>query len=187
MGPGWTGGDSTYSIPLPDGRKLYFFSDSFIASSPLPNGATVNPETRTRTNPIFQGHNSLVVLNTDGSVSTISGGDSLNPVSLFVPANSADLYWMGDSMVVQTSTGVSELQWFLLEFNASTYKFVGTSVATLSLPQLTTESVQPLTIGGVVEWGSAVISDGGHLFVYGMEDGPAENPLTLQDSPRQIC
>ena len=29
-GPGWVGGDSTYSVELPDGRTLWLFSDSFI-------------------------------------------------------------------------------------------------------------------------------------------------------------
>ncbi|MBK8566787.1 MAG: DUF5005 domain-containing protein [Saprospiraceae bacterium] len=29
---GWTGGDATYSIPLPDGRNLWLFGDSFIGT-----------------------------------------------------------------------------------------------------------------------------------------------------------
>ncbi len=29
-GPGWTGGDSTYSTPLPDSKILWLFSDTFI-------------------------------------------------------------------------------------------------------------------------------------------------------------
>lgn len=172
-GPGWTGGDSTYSIPLPDGRKVFFFSDSYIASSPVPNGSTVDPTTRMRTDPIFDAHNSLVVQNLDGSLTTISGGDSLNPSTLFVPANSADLYWMGDSTVIQTSSGAYKLELYLLEFNASTYAFVGTSLATLSLPQLTIDSVQTLPTSGAIEWGSAILQSGGHVFIYGMEDTAA--------------
>jgi hypothetical protein len=171
-GPGWTGGDSTYSRALPDGRTLFFFSDSFLASSPVPNGATVNPQTRTRTNPIFQGHNSIVIVNGDGSVSTLYGGDSLNPTSLFVPANSNDLYWMGDSIVLQASPGTYQLELFLLEFNSSTYAYVGSSLVTLSLPDLSVQSMQSLTISGGVEWGSSLLDHNGEIFIYGIEDLP---------------
>lgn len=171
-GPGWTGGDSTYSRQLPDGRTLYFFSDSFLASSPVPNGATVDPTTRTRSNPIFQGHNSIVVVNKDGTVNTLYGGDSLNPTSLFTPANSNDLYWMGDSIVLQTSPGIYELDLLLLEFNSSNYAYVGTSLAKLSLPDLSIESVQPLSIVSSVEWGSSLLDHQGELYIYGIEDLP---------------
>ena len=30
-GAGWTGGDSTWSTPLPGGRELFAFSDTFLA------------------------------------------------------------------------------------------------------------------------------------------------------------
>jgi len=169
-GPGWTGGDSTYSIALPDGRKVFFFSDSYIASTPIPNGATVSPATRTRTSPLFQAHNSLVVLNLDGSLTTIAGGDPQNPTSLFSPANSSDVYWMGDSTVIQNADGSYQLVLYLLEFNGSTFQFMGTSVARLSLPNLTVQSVTPLSTQAVVEWGSAVLRAPDHIYIYGMED-----------------
>ena len=35
---GWTGGDSTYSILLPNGDTAFFFSDSYIAESPIIKG-----------------------------------------------------------------------------------------------------------------------------------------------------
>lgn len=168
-GPGWTGGDSTYSQRLPDGRTVFFFSDSYIASTPVPNGAEVDPVTRTRANPLFQAHNSLVVLNVDGTVTTIAGGDPQNPTSLFVPANTSNMFWMGDSTVIQTATGDYKLMVYLLEFTSG-WAFQGTSVATLSLPSLSVDSITPLPQGGPVEWGSAVLQSGGHVFIYGIED-----------------
>src|SRR5690348_16916317 len=36
--PGWTGGDSTYSILLPDGDNAFLFSDSYIGESPPSKG-----------------------------------------------------------------------------------------------------------------------------------------------------
>src|SRR5712691_2400416 len=38
-GPGWTGADGTYSLPLPDGTNLWMWSDSYIG--------TVDPTTST--------------------------------------------------------------------------------------------------------------------------------------------
>lgn len=168
-GPGWTGGDSTYSQRLPDGRTVFFFSDSYVASTPAPNGAEVDPVTRTRANILFQAHNSLVVLSNDGTVSTIAGGDPQNPSSLFVPANSNNMFWMGDSTVIQTATGDYKLIVYLLEFTSG-WAFQGTSVATLSLPTLSIDSITPLPQAGRIEWGSSVLQSGGHVFIYGIED-----------------
>src|ERR1700692_3464565 len=54
-GPGWTGGDGTYSLLLPDGTNLWMWSDSYIGK--------VNPTTRLRKSYIFTAHNSLTIQN----------------------------------------------------------------------------------------------------------------------------
>src|SRR4051812_29614104 len=50
-GPGWTGGDGTYSLKLPDGRVLWMWSDFYIA--PVP------PSPRFRPVWLFPPHTSL--------------------------------------------------------------------------------------------------------------------------------
>src|SRR5437879_13310574 len=63
-GPGWTGGDGTYSLALPDGTNLFMWSDSYIG--------TVDPATRKRRGYLFTAHNSLTILNqTTGSWTTV--------------------------------------------------------------------------------------------------------------------
>src|SRR5947207_268389 len=52
----WTGGDTTNSVPLPDGRDVWIFSDTFLGA--------VNPD-GTRSDPTFV-HNSLVVQSAAG-------------------------------------------------------------------------------------------------------------------------
>ena len=37
-GPGWTGGDTTVSIELPNGDTAFFFSDSYVAEHPAKPG-----------------------------------------------------------------------------------------------------------------------------------------------------
>src|ERR1700692_2627098 len=54
-GPGWTGADGTYSLPLPDGTNLWMWSDSYIGN--------VDPTTRLRKSYIFTAHNSLTIQN----------------------------------------------------------------------------------------------------------------------------
>src|ERR1700759_3210904 len=77
-GPGWTGGDGTYSLPLPDDTNLFMWSDSYIG--------TVNPTTRMRSNSIFTAHNSLTILNqATGSWTTV--GYPSTTTSHFVPKN----------------------------------------------------------------------------------------------------
>jgi hypothetical protein len=63
-GPGWTGADGTYSLPLPDGTNLWMWSDSYIG--------TVDPATRLRKSWLFTAHNSLTILNQSaGSWTTV--------------------------------------------------------------------------------------------------------------------
>src|ERR1700741_1434851 len=63
-GPGWTGADGSYSLPLPDGTNLWYWSDSYIG--------TVNPTTRLRKSDLFQAHNSLTIQNqTTNTLTTV--------------------------------------------------------------------------------------------------------------------
>ena len=52
-GPGWTGADGTYSLPLPDGINLWMWSDSYIGM--------VDSSTRLRSSDLFTAHNSLTI------------------------------------------------------------------------------------------------------------------------------
>jgi uncharacterized protein DUF4185/uncharacterized protein DUF5005 len=160
-GPGWTGGDGTSSVLLPDGRSLFFFSDSYIG--------TVDPTTRLRTNPIFQAHNSMVVIGTDGSFTSIYGGTISSPTSYFVPANPNDWYWLNEAVVVQTAPGIYKVELLMGEWTGN-FVFVGNAVATLSLPGLAIDSVQTLNIPNTqIDWGSSLWLQGSDLYIYGTE------------------
>lgn len=96
-GPGWTGGDGTYSLPLPDGRVLWMWSDSYIG--------TVDPSTRLRAGWLFTAHNSLTIQDpVTNAVATV--GYPPQTSSYFVPTNPANWFWIGDGMVIQPSPGV---------------------------------------------------------------------------------
>src|SRR5690606_27792230 len=62
-GPGWIGGDSTYSVQLPQDRTLWLFSDSLIGT--VDDGG--NPEPG-----MTMVHNALVVEDGSGQLSTLT-------------------------------------------------------------------------------------------------------------------
>src|SRR6185369_4369726 len=64
-GPGWTGGDGTFSTLLPDGRHLWMWSDSFLG--------TVDPATRLRESYFFTAHNSLTAHDAASGTLTTQG------------------------------------------------------------------------------------------------------------------
>jgi hypothetical protein len=199
---GWTGGDSTYSVKLPNGDSAFFFSDSYIGESPALEGdgtVTTNSNGLRTRQPncgpplcdpptvLYRAHNSIVVRDhVTGALRTLTGPKDVTgyATSYFTPLLSAvnnTFFWMGDSIVVQTdAAGTKKLWVFLLEFNNS-YAFFGTSVAQLSLPDLKIESIKsitpPLGTSSPVYWGSSLWLEGEYgnqtLYIYGMQSNSA--------------
>lgn len=168
-GPGWTGGDGTYSLLLPDGTGLWMWSDSYIG--------TVDPQTRLRSGWLFTAHNSLTI-STPGSNAITTVGYPPQTTSHFVPSNPNDWFWQGAGIVVQTAPGVYKVKIMLLEWTGL-YSFQGMSVATLSWPSLTTDSIDTVALPDLtIEWGSQLLQVGKYLYMYGIKD-----PGTWQKLP----
>lgn len=167
-GPGWTGADGTYSVLLPDGQDLWIWSDSFIG--------TVNPETRLRSNAVFQAHNSLTIQ--DQATNTLTTvGYPPKTSSYFAPSNPADWFWPGDGIVIETSPGVYAIKVLLLEWTG-VFQFVGNSVATVSYPGMKLESIQPIALPDLtIEWGTRIFKEGAYFFLYGIKDPGTANKL----------
>lgn len=173
-GPGWIGGDSTYSVRLPDDRTLWLFSDSFIgevssSGRPAPGMAMV--------------HNALVAESESGRLSTRT---SAGPESFFPDPSDDSYYWVqdavvqGDELVVFLSlthqvSGQAGGQGFAWERNA---------MARVSLPDLkVTEIIDPGDASDRVAWGAGVMSTPTHTYVYGVEDLEATKHLHLARVP----
>lgn len=158
----WTSGDSTVSVPLPDGRNAWLFSDTLIGA--VGAGGSL-PENTPMIN------NSVVVQDGTALVDTRHGGTTAAPESLVKPADgSADKYWVGDGTVEgdalrvvyqrMRGTGTGPLDFALLD----------SAVVTFDLPGLTVRSIDDRGLGTKVAWGSAVLEDGSHTYIYGAED-----------------
>ena len=195
--PGWTGGDSTYSIELPNGDTAFFFSDSYIGEFPAfaGDGTVTTSATGLRTRQancfpplcdpptvLYRAHNSIVVRNnTTGILTTFVGPKDVAgySTSYFSPpagVATGRFYWMGDSTVVDIDqSGTKKLWVFLLEFDGS-WTYQGTAIAQLSLPSMQVDTIQPLInlpASTNINWGSAILPDGSGFgsttfYIYGM-------------------
>ena len=169
-GPGWTGGDGTYSSVLPDGRHLWGWSDSYIG--------TVDPDTRLRHSYFPTAHNSLTIQDANNNVTTV--GYPPKTDSYFVPTNSAFEYWMGDAVTVQPSPGIYKIKIMLAEFfvNSTTIKFEGNAVAQLAWPSLSIDSITPLSLPDLtIQWGTKIMHDSSYYYIYGIRDPGTANKL----------
>jgi hypothetical protein len=167
-GPGWTGGDGSYSLLLPDGTNLWMWSDSYIG--------TVNPTTRLRSNYLFTAHNSLTIQNqTTNTLTTV--GYPPKTSSYFVPTNKTDWFWQGASLLVEPAPGTYQIEIMLMEWTPK-LKLAGESVATLSWPSLAIQSIKPVALTSTaIEWGSSIMQAGSYYYIYGLKDPGTDNKL----------
>lgn len=160
-GVGWTGADSTYSTVLPDGRKLWIFSDTFL-------GPVDIDLSRPTTVPFLR--NSYMVQD-GGRLTTVHGGTAAEPSTLLVPADPANWLWSGAGRVhgrvveqvvhefTRTGTGDWDFAW------------VGTSVARIPTARLNRViDIRPLPSNAKISWGAWLQPVGARLYVYGVED-----------------
>lgn len=180
---GWTGGDSTFSVKLPDGRLLFLFSDTFLG--PLKSDGT-RP-----TNAPFV--NSTFVLKDGDNLTTLRGGTAATPKGLMTPAAEKHWYWLGDGLI-HNEGGTNYLQVLFQEY----YKFgpgdwdfrhKANFVAWFSLANLgTTHGHEPLYVDPVpstpgVGWGSALLpasrSGDGYTYIYGVDDAPINKQMRV--------
>ncbi|MFF3642648.1 NucA/NucB deoxyribonuclease domain-containing protein [Streptomyces sp. NPDC002564] len=172
---GWTGGDSTYSVTLPDGRRLWLFSDTFLG--PLNDNGT-----RPTSAPLI---NSTFVSQVGDNLSTITGADRK---AIMPPSAEKHWYWLGDGLV-STIGGEKKLQvifheWHKFGSGDWDFKIKQSLVATFDLADLTEpESMQPLPSEAGVQWGSAVMSaeqsGDGYTYIYGTDDAPINKGMRI--------
>lgn len=86
----WCGADGTHSIPLPDGRVLWTFSDTFTG--------TVNPD-GSRSGAVMI-NNSIVVEGSDGTLGETVHAVGISGSSL-LPPEPGHYYWVNDGVVEQ--------------------------------------------------------------------------------------
>lgn len=171
----WTGADSAYSVPLPDGRTAWLYSDTFMG--------TVNPDHSRPLDSVFV-HNSIIV-DAAGTKTTVTGGTEALPESLVKVeggAEDADWYWFGDGTVEGNSLRVMLLRFIKTGTGVFDFEFAGSAIASFDLPNLTLQSI---TAGpsSPIHWGSAILEESDYTYVYGVEDRQAQKWAHLARVP----
>ncbi|GAA4721703.1 DUF5005 domain-containing protein [Phytohabitans rumicis] len=160
----WTGGDSTASVLLPDGRVVWLFSDTFLG--------TVNADgSRPANTPMV--NNTIVVQEDTSLVATLHGGTATAPTALVVPQQAGEFFWVANGLVDNGQLKVLYNRYRLGPGGSLDFVPTGTSLATFTLPALTLDSVVDLPLGSAIVWGSALLTEGGHTYVYGASSGLA--------------
>ena len=160
-GGGWTGGDSTYSLPLRGGTG-WFFSDTFLG--------TVNPDgSRPADSPFV--NNSIVVEGPGDAMRTVTGGTADEPAGIVPPEADGSWYWIGDPTRGPRGT----VQVPLLKFARTgtgqwDFAWAANRLATLDGQTLRLASIVDLPSATGINWASWTLEDGDHTYIYGVAD-----------------
>ncbi len=151
------------SVPLPDGRTAWLFSDTFLGE--------VNPDhSRPSDSPIAR--NTLVVQRPDGTLGeTLHGGTPGDPEALIGLAGSGEHYWVGDGVVEGDVLRVLYNRYKTTGPGGLDFRGTGTSLATFRLPALTPSELMVIPVSDRVAWGSELLEDGGYTYIYGSDQG----------------
>lgn len=151
---GWTGGDATYSIPLPDGRVLWLFGDSFIG--------TVNPN---RSRPSSGLKRNAFVVQDGNELTTLTGG-----ATAFVePAEAGWWYWPGHGFAHGDTLQVILFGFKSTGSGAWDFAYASVDVATFLLPNFQLLSIERKITDPATNYGAAIMQDDGFLYLYGSE------------------
>lgn len=185
---GFTGGDGTYSVLLPDGRNVWIFGDTFL-------GTVNRDKTRPRQSPIYI-RNSFVVQEGD-SLSTlhqkISGRDAsmvIPPVGVdgeYMPEDSI-WFWPGDGLIEDGRLKVFMSLFSQQDTGMWGFIWEGTWLATYTLPGIVEESLVEIPYGSIsgIHLGHAIMEETDYTYVYGARDGKphaARYPAGNVDGP----
>ncbi|MFB4292963.1 DUF4185 domain-containing protein [Nonomuraea sp. ATR24] len=163
----WTGADGTYSVRLPNGREVWVFSDTFLGR--------VNPDGSRP--PVVEEGGTTVFLNNsfaverDGRLRTIHDGTAAAPTAVMKPRDGDHWFWAGDATLAGGLLEVTYQEYERFGPGAWDWRWHRNVVARFPQGRLERPvSVHDLPSGHGVAWASAILKDGGHTYVYGVED-----------------
>ena len=155
-GGGWTGGDATYSILLPDGRTLWMFGDTFLG--------TVNADRSRPSTGLV--NNSFVVQDGDQLTTHVGPNNS----AFVKPDNDSWWYWPTDGTVHNDT-----LQVLLSAFRSTGeggsfgFEYARIDLALFTLPDLELISIEPQIEMPTIAFGSSVLEAEDYIYIYGAE------------------
>jgi len=157
--------DNDISLLLPDGRRVWFFNDTFLGTNnPYDNILQQN----------FFARNAMVIESPNGVMTTVNYGTQGSPHDFIVPAYppsdgspapAVNLYWVGDAVIEDGKVKLILIEVIDPRDGNGTRGTGVRDLATFSLPDLTLESVKRLPFTGTDSY-EAVVEDGNYWYLY---------------------
>ncbi len=156
---GWTAGDGSISVPLPDGRRLWLFGDSYLVD--VRKSDTTLPC-------LFQVRNAVMVQNGNEFRTLIDSSQTGVQRTFFrdYPWSDTTLYWPNDGFVKADTIYI-----FLGKIkNDASIASLGNYLAKLHYPDLKLLSITALPDFAKINFGVSIIYDSasGYYFSYGV-------------------
>ena len=159
-GPGWLGGDATYSTALPSGQDAFDFSDTLIGTAQSSGQANVTGFI----------HNSELV-GTLPNLISVYGGSPYNAASLIPDSDSSNDLWAVSATDVENGYQLVFVNEFAEGNPFDTY--LGRSaIAVFSLPRAglpVFDTLAALPTDANTQWGIATTQSGGYTYIYGTD------------------
>jgi hypothetical protein len=157
----WTGGDSTYSVPLSDHRTAWLFSDTLIGNVDDDGGQAIDKFV----------NSSIVVQQDDQLVKTVTGGSSAYPTGLLPPTDDG-WYWLGASHLTDDGSSLDIIFPRFERFGPGMWDWGWdrTVLGRFDPGSFNLDSVVDLPSDHGVTWASWVSREGDHTLIYGVED-----------------
>lgn len=159
-GNGWTGGDATYSVALPDSRTVWMFGDSFLD--------TVYADYSRPSTGLIR---NCFMVQTGTNMITKCGGTIDAPLALVDtddPAN--EWYWPGDATVIGDNLYMFFMYFVRTGPGGFDFAYVKTDLVTFSLPNIVETARTTYYTNPDILWGASLMEDGDYIYVYGAEE-----------------
>jgi len=167
-GPGWTGGDGTYSVALPDGRFAWVFGDTFV-------GGVIGGR---RTDRGVFARNSLVIQD-GGCLETRFGSVAGQPAGFAEPG--VGFYWPNQPFVENNLLHIPFTRLVTVGTAQWDFEHAGeTDLLSYDLDTFALRSVR--TLPGQVQWGTDTADTGHFSYIFGVANDGAT--LRLARAPR---
>jgi len=168
---GVTGADGMYSVLLPNGQTLWIFGDTFLGK--------VNADgSRNKIDPVFV--RNAVAIQEGNKLITYFGKTAERDASFLIPpgapvgkvfSEDSLWFWPGDAYVENGRVKLFLSSFYQAGEGGWGFKWTGTWIATLNLPDLKLEDLSRIDIplNPEIHWGHAVFDeDPVFLYVYGL-------------------
>ncbi len=161
---GWCAGDATISLPLPGGKTLWLFGDSFIGTksgefSILPAGSRMI--------------NNAAIIEDGPAMATLHGGTAENPSS-FIPGEGSDFFWPEHAVIEDDTVKVFAVRVKIVDNGIPGFNFqVGTTYRSSykypEMQHISTTKFESVT-DSTFRFGACVVKSGGFTYIFGIKD-----------------